>query len=77
MILPRHETPVTNQEITVVAETDDLFVINKPSSIPVHPCGKYRHNSIVYILAKEYDRKNLRGIYFKLSFFSILKIDGS
>ena len=26
--------------------------MNKPASIPVHPCGRYRHNTVVFILAK-------------------------
>ena len=26
--------------------------VNKPASIPVHPCGRYRHNTVVFILAK-------------------------
>ncbi|KAF7390148.1 hypothetical protein HZH68_012005 [Vespula germanica] len=31
--------------------------------IPVHPCGRYRHNTVVFILAKEYNLKNLRTIH--------------
>ncbi|XP_031771106.1 RNA pseudouridylate synthase domain-containing protein 2-like [Apis florea] len=29
----------------------------------VHPCGRYRHNTVVFILAKEYNLKNLRTIH--------------
>ncbi|XP_037959336.1 RNA pseudouridylate synthase domain-containing protein 2-like [Teleopsis dalmanni] len=42
---------------------DDIVVVNKPASIPVHPCGRYRHNTVVFILAKEYNLKNLRTIH--------------
>ncbi|KYM93631.1 RNA pseudouridylate synthase domain-containing protein 2 [Cyphomyrmex costatus] len=31
--------------------------------IHVHPCGRYRHNTVVFILAKEYNLKNLRTIH--------------
>jgi len=31
--------------------------------LPVHPCGRYRHNTVVFILAKEYNLKNLRTIH--------------
>ena len=31
--------------------------------IQVHPCGRYRHNTVVFILAKEYNLKNLRTIH--------------
>nr|XP_014085618.1 RNA pseudouridylate synthase domain-containing protein 2 [Bactrocera oleae] len=59
----RHEVPVTDQPITIVHMDEDIVVINKPASIPVHPCGRYRHNTVVFILAKEYNLKNLRTIH--------------
>ena len=31
--------------------------------LQVHPCGRYRHNTVVFILAKEYNLKNLRTIH--------------
>ena len=31
--------------------------------LQVHPCGRYRHNTVVFILAKEYGLKNLRTIH--------------
>uniref|UniRef100_A0A182QC43 Pseudouridylate synthase RPUSD2 n=1 Tax=Anopheles farauti TaxID=69004 RepID=A0A182QC43_9DIPT len=63
-----HETSyyienVTSQPITIVHMDDDIVVVNKPASIPVHPCGRYRHNTVVFILAKEYNLKNLRTIH--------------
>ncbi|XP_067651015.1 pseudouridylate synthase RPUSD2-like [Haliotis asinina] len=59
----RHENPVVGCPIEVIAENDDLIVINKPSSVPCHPCGKYRHNSVVFILGKQMGCSNLRNIY--------------
>ncbi|XP_011177484.1 pseudouridylate synthase RPUSD2 [Zeugodacus cucurbitae] len=59
----RHEVPVTDQRISIVHMDEDIVVINKPASIPVHPCGRYRHNTVVFILAKEYNLKNLRTIH--------------
>lgn len=62
-VVHRHEVPVVNSPIEVVHIDKDVVVINKPASIPVHPCGRYRHNTIVFILAKEYNLKNLRTIH--------------
>ncbi|KAM7353965.1 pseudouridylate synthase RPUSD2-like isoform 2-T4 [Cochliomyia hominivorax] len=62
-IVHRHEVPVTSQPIIIVYMDDDIVVVNKPPSIPVHPCGRYRHNTVVFILAKEYNLKNLRTIH--------------
>ncbi|XP_075151835.1 pseudouridylate synthase RPUSD2-like isoform X2 [Haematobia irritans] len=62
-VVHRHEVPVTSEPITIVHMDDDIVVVNKPASIPVHPCGRYRHNTVVFILAKEYNLKNLRTIH--------------
>ncbi|OZJ04725.1 hypothetical protein BZG36_01788 [Bifiguratus adelaidae] len=55
----RHEPPVTASKINIIHRDDDLLVINKPGSIPVHPSGRYRHNTITHILMKEYGFKHL------------------
>ena len=55
--------PVTAEKVKMVMVTEDLVVVNKPASIPVHPCGRYRHNTVVFILAKDFGFKNLRTIH--------------
>ncbi|XP_069113148.1 pseudouridylate synthase RPUSD2-like [Argopecten irradians] len=59
----RHENPVIGTPLEIVVDNDDVIVINKPSSIPVHPCGRYRYNSIPFILGKDLGYTNLRTIY--------------
>ena len=49
----RHEPPVLNKEIKIIHQEKELIVVDKPSSITIHPSGRYRHNSMVFILAKE------------------------
>jgi tRNA pseudouridine32 synthase len=48
----RHEPSIAGF-IEFVGDTDSLMAVSKPPSIPVHPCGAYRFNSLMYILAKE------------------------
>jgi len=51
----RHEYPVLDfGEIEVVYCDSEYFAINKPASIPVHPCGRYYHNSVLNVLEHEY-----------------------
>ncbi|EDO47303.1 predicted protein, partial [Nematostella vectensis] len=59
----RHEPPVTDQPLEIICNTDDIVVLNKPSSIPVHPCGRYRHNTVVFLLGKEHNLRNLYTIH--------------
>ncbi|CAO3640251.1 unnamed protein product [Mucor fragilis] len=56
----RHEPPCTDQPIKIVHEDQDLFVVDKPGGMPVHPAGRYRHNSIVHVLKKE---RNIPKLY--------------
>lgn len=48
----RHEPPVFGS-IEFVGETDTLMAVCKPSSVPMHPCGAYRFNSLENILLHE------------------------
>ncbi len=52
-IIHRHEPPVIATDIKILFENEEHVVIDKPGTIPVHPSGRYRHNSIVFLLAKQ------------------------
>ncbi|RWS04894.1 uncharacterized protein B4U79_04929, partial [Dinothrombium tinctorium] len=58
-VVHRHELPVLACPIHIVHECKDLLIIDKPPSIPVHPCGRYRLNSVMLILKREYGYNNL------------------
>ena len=49
----RRELPVYNLPIVKIFEDDEIMVIDKPPSIPVHPCGAYNRNSLVKIMEYE------------------------
>nr|XP_039260815.1 RNA pseudouridylate synthase domain-containing protein 2-like [Styela clava] len=62
-VVHRHECPVTDAKFEIILEDSEWFVINKPCSIPIHPAGRFRYNSIISILAKEYNMKKLFSIH--------------
>lgn len=49
----RHEPPVMATPVKIVREDEDILVIDKPSSIPVHPTGRYRFNSVTKMLERQ------------------------
>ncbi|KAF4083939.1 hypothetical protein AMELA_G00123120 [Ameiurus melas] len=49
----RHEPPVNGQPLRVLVDDGEVVVVDKPASLPVHPCGRYRHNTVIFILGKE------------------------
>lgn len=50
----RHEPACSAQPIGLVAHDNELLICNKPPSIPVHPSGRYRHQTLQYLLAREF-----------------------
>ncbi|KAK7153142.1 hypothetical protein R3I93_011139 [Phoxinus phoxinus] len=56
----RHEPPVSGQPMEILVDDGEVVVVDKPGSLPVHPCGRYRHNTVIFILGKE---KGLSGLH--------------
>ena len=51
-LVHKHEPPVLcfENEIEILKEVDDIVAVRKPATVPVHPTGQYRNNSVVEIL---------------------------
>ncbi|CAJ2641268.1 unnamed protein product [Trifolium pratense] len=52
--LHRHEPPVMACEVPILLKEPDVLTVCKPASVPVHPCGQYRKNTVVGILQAEH-----------------------
>lgn len=49
----RHEPPISGEPLEILFRSDQMLVVNKPASMPVHPSGRYKFNSLVEILKHE------------------------
>ncbi|KAJ7125407.1 hypothetical protein C8R44DRAFT_831093 [Mycena epipterygia] len=58
-IVHRHEPPVTSTPIKILLHDveREFIVVDKPGSIPVHPTGRFFHNSLMEILQHEFGFK--------------------
>ena len=36
--------------INIIFENEFWLVVDKPCSIPVHPCGNFKYNSLIWLL---------------------------
>ncbi|XP_043687041.1 RNA pseudouridine synthase 7-like isoform X2 [Telopea speciosissima] len=52
--LHRHEPPVLARDVSILQKEPDVLTVYKPASVPVHPCGQYRKNTVVGILQAEH-----------------------
>lgn len=59
----RHELPVLAAPIKFISRDKNMIVIDKPPSVPIHPCGRYRYNSVINILKKEHNLDNIKVIH--------------
>ncbi len=60
--LQMKENRVFDRPVEVVFEDEAYLAVNKPASIPVHPCGAFHFNSLSMILQFEMGYKNLLSI---------------
>jgi RluA family pseudouridine synthase len=66
MVFHRHETEVLDSPVEILHVDEDLVVVNKPPSIPVHPIGRFRKNSVEMILREEHPELLSEGKCLKL-----------
>ncbi|XP_003748344.1 RNA pseudouridylate synthase domain-containing protein 2 [Galendromus occidentalis] len=59
----RHEVPVIGCPIKIIYEDKNMLVVDKPPSIPVHPCSRYRLNSMLKILSEENGYSSLHTLH--------------
>ncbi|XP_073339835.1 pseudouridylate synthase RPUSD2 [Pagrus major] len=59
----RHEPPVVGTPLEILVDDGEVLVVNKPASIPVHPCGRFRHNTVIFILGKERGISELHTVH--------------
>ncbi|XP_076604791.1 pseudouridylate synthase RPUSD2 [Chaetodon auriga] len=59
----RHEPPVVGRPLEVLVDDGKVLVVDKPASIPVHPCGRFRHNTVIFILGKERGMSELHTVH--------------
>lgn len=45
-VTTREETPILADLPEILFENDRVLAVNKPSSVPVHPCGNFKFNSL-------------------------------
>ncbi|XP_041810130.1 RNA pseudouridylate synthase domain-containing protein 2 isoform X2 [Chelmon rostratus] len=59
----RHEPPVVGRPLEILVDDGEVLVVDKPASIPVHPCGRFRHNTVIFILGKELGISELHTVH--------------
>ena len=59
----RHETPILDILPKVVHEDEEFVAFDKPSSLPVHPCGNFMYNTLSKIAEVEMGYEGLKTVH--------------
>lgn len=59
-VFPDTIEPPVNAEIQIIHEDDSLVVVNKPSPLPMHPCGRFNLNTLQHLLNLVYEPQRMR-----------------
>ena len=62
-LFPQTVEPEVNAAIEILYEDDALVAVNKPAPLPMHPCGRFNRNSLIYILDQIYAPHCLRMLH--------------
>jgi 23S rRNA pseudouridine1911/1915/1917 synthase len=54
LIRPPLQEPETPQTFGVLYEDEDVFVVDKPPGLPMHPTATYHKNTLTYLLRERY-----------------------
>jgi len=55
--------PDVNADIKVIFEDASLVVVDKPAPLPMHPCGRFNRNSLIWILRDALEMPCLRPVH--------------
>lgn len=70
----RHEHPILDRYIRVINSDNNILVVDKPPSMPVHPCGRYNVHTVLGMLREQRGLRGLRGKCF-FQYISILGLN--
>lgn len=62
-IVHRHESAALSRPVELVENNDDFVVVSKPPSLPIHPCGTYRRNTLQFVLKAFHGLDNLHVVH--------------
>lgn len=60
--VPPKEEPAVDYTIELIFATENYWVINKPSPLPVHAGGRYQNNTLTHLLKTAFPEKNIHLI---------------
>lgn len=55
--------PPVSVEFNVMESRENFYVIEKPPNLPMHPAGRYRENTLLHLLRKQFPEEELSPLH--------------
>lgn len=55
--------PDVNADIRILHEDEAIIVVHKPAPLPMHPCGRFHRNTLLYLLGQVYQPQSPRPVH--------------
>ena len=55
--------PDVNADIRILHEDEAIIVVHKPAPLPMHPCGRFHRNTLLYMLGQVYQPQSPRPVH--------------
>ena len=55
--------PDVNTSIELIEWNDDFIIINKPAPLPIHPSGRFEHNTLSEILKNAFPKEDFKLVH--------------
>ena len=62
-LLPQTTEPDVNAAVKFLYEDEGLIVVNKPAPLPMHACGRFNRNSLIFLMEKVFCGERLRILH--------------
>ena len=62
-LLPQTTEPDVNADVKFLFEDENLIAVNKSAPLPMHACGRFNRNSLIYLLGKVFSGERLRILH--------------
>ena len=62
-LLPQTTEPDVNADVKFLYEDEGLIAVNKPAPLPMHACGRFNRNSLIFLMGKVFSGERLRILH--------------
>ena len=61
--IPQTTEPDVSNQVEFLYEDESIIAVNKPAPLPMHPCGRFNRNSLIYFVNRVFEGEQIRIVH--------------